>query len=76
MIFEDVDDRRGIDEEQRPIGKTVEVQRSHSSRSLRMKRRLSFPHMPRPVPAKGRIEACRFAASYAAIGTSAATGLP
>jgi hypothetical protein len=76
MVFEEIDDGRGIQQEQRLIRRVVDPQRSHSSRRWRIVRVLSFPHIPRPEPASGTNDAWRSPGRYSPIGTRTATGWP
>jgi hypothetical protein len=76
MAFEDINDRRRIDEEQCLFGQVAKIYRSHSSRSWRTARTLSFPHRPRPDPCQGVSGCCAATAPKAVIGTNAATGRP
>ena len=53
MTFQEIDDRRGIDQKERLVRQIPNVYRSHSSRSLRTVEELFLPHIPRPDPASG-----------------------
>src|SRR5205814_5325504 len=76
IAFEEIDDRRRIDQNHRLFRQIIELQRFHSSRSLRIVRALSLPHSPRPDPSRGVSGCCRTVAPYAATGTNAATARP
>jgi hypothetical protein len=76
VVFQKMNDRRRIQQDQCLLRQIFESYRVHSSRSLRTVSVLFFPHSPRPEPCSGSSDGWRTTAPYASMGTNTATGLP
>jgi hypothetical protein len=73
MVFEKVDDRRAVYQDQRARGQCSAVYRLHSSRNRRNRRRTLAPHSPFPEPSNSISPFCR---GRPPIGTRAAMERP